>query len=160
MIGLSANSQEALSRALGAQYTLLNVICVVLLIRNPISVTNGLLPLSNIAFRVDVVRFLTCADDRTFRYQEETLLWWYVMWKIGGERVLRTCGGMQLMGACLETDGRETALSPSAAHINFIVPSHGLLRKLQPIGAEFPSTRPSGIFQDVLSAITCSMMAR
>ena len=96
MIGLSANSQEALSRALGAQYTLLNVICVVLLIRNPISVTNGLLPLSNIAFRVcvDVVRFLTCADARTFRYQEETLLWWYVMWKICGKRVLRTCGGM------------------------------------------------------------------
>ena len=57
------------------------------------------------------------------------------------------------MGACLETDGRETSLSPSAAHINFIVPSHGLLRKLQPIGAEFPSTRPSGIFQDVLSAL-------
>ena len=27
------------------------------------------------------------------------------------------------MDACLETDGRETALSPSAAHINFIVPS-------------------------------------
>ena len=112
MIGLSANSQEALSRALGTQYTLLNVICVVLLIRNPISVTNGLLPLSNIAFRVcvDVVRFLTCADARTFRYQEETLLWWYVMWKIGGEGVLRTCEGMKLMGACLETDGRETTL--------------------------------------------------
>ena len=66
MIGLSANSQEALSRALGTQYTLLNVIRVVLLIRNPISVTNGLLPLSNIAIRVcvDVVRFLTCADAR------------------------------------------------------------------------------------------------
>ena len=80
---------------------------------------------SNIAFRVcvDVVRFLTCADARTFRYQEETLLWWYVMWKFGGERVLRTCGGMKLMGACLETDGRETAISPSAAHINFIVSS-------------------------------------
>ena len=30
MIGLSANSQEALSRARGAQYTLLNVIRVVL----------------------------------------------------------------------------------------------------------------------------------
>ena len=107
-----------------------------------------------------------------FRYQEETLLWWYVMWKkIGGEGVLRTCGGMKLMGACLETDGRETALSPSAAHINFIVPSHGLLRKLQPIiGAEFPSTRPSPSFRMCcqlfsrmpiqVSAITCSMMAR
>ena len=33
------------------------------------------------------------------------------------------------------------------------MPSHGQLRKLQPIGAEFPSTRPSGIFQDVLSAL-------
>ena len=75
------------------------------------------------------------------------------MWKFGGERVLRTCGGMKLIRACLETDGRETTLSPSAAHINFIVPSHGLLRKLQPIGSEFPSTRPSGIFQDVLSAL-------
>ena len=39
------------------------------------------------------------------------------------------------------------------AHINFIVPRHGLLRKLQPIGAELPSTRPSGIIQDVLSAL-------
>ena len=35
MIGLSANCQEALSRALGAYYTLLNIIGVVLLIKTP-----------------------------------------------------------------------------------------------------------------------------
>ena len=35
MIGLSANSQEALSRALGAHETLLNIIGVVLLIKTP-----------------------------------------------------------------------------------------------------------------------------
>ena len=36
------------------------------------ALVNGLLTLSNISFRVcvDVVRFLTCTDARTFRYQE------------------------------------------------------------------------------------------
>ena len=36
------------------------------------ALVNGLLTLSNIYFRVcvDVVRFLTCTDARTFRYQE------------------------------------------------------------------------------------------
>ena len=36
------------------------------------ALVNGLLPLSKISFRVyvDVVRFLTCTDARTFRYQE------------------------------------------------------------------------------------------
>ena len=73
------------------------------------------------------------------------------MGKIAGERVLRTCGGLKFIGPISHSNS--TVLSPSAAHVNFVVPSQSILRNVQPLDMDFPSRREPGIFTDVLSSM-------
>ena len=61
-------------------------------------ITSGILPLDNICFRLflHLINFLSTQAARSFRYQEQTLTWWYVLLKQHGEHILRTCGGLKL----------------------------------------------------------------
>ena len=95
-------------------------------------ILSEVLPLDNVCFRlfVDLINFLSERDARQFRYQKETLVWWFVLFKQHGEQLLRMCGGMKFFGSC--TDEDSTAMKPTSAQINFIVPTPSILRKLKP----------------------------
>ena len=110
------------------------------------AMTSGALPLDNICFRlfVDLINFLSSRDARCFRYQQETLTWWYVLLKQHGEQILRTCGGLKFLGRTLE---------PSSAQVNFIVPTASVLRKLKPTKLDVSQPRKPGVFHDVLEVI-------
>ena len=49
---------------------------------------------NNVCFRlfVDLINFLSERDARQFRYQNETLVWWFVLFKQHGEQLLRAVG--------------------------------------------------------------------
>ena len=82
--------------------------------------TTGILPLDNICFRLflDWINLFSTQDARSFRYQEQTLTWWYVLLKQHGEQILRTCGGLKFLGSQIDSD--DHALNPSSAQVNFI----------------------------------------
>ena len=78
-----------------------------------------------------------------YRYQEQTPLWWFVLWEQFGKSILRTCGGLKFMGAVEDSSTLKSYLSK----INFIVPRHSILK---PLYLEFPRNRPAGMFTDVI----------
>ena len=113
-------------------------------------ITTGILPLDNICFRlfIDLINFFSTQDARSFRYQEQTLTWWYVLLKQHGEQILRTCGGLKFLGSQIDSD--DHALNPSSAQVNFIVPTASALRKLKPTKLDVSHPRKPGVFHDVL----------
>ena len=111
------------------------------------------LTFGNICFRlfVDMVNFLSVDDARTFRYQSQTLVWWYVLLKQHGELILRTCGGLKFLG--IMGDESNTQMKPTSAKINFVVPSPSILRSLRPTELDVSSQKSPGVFHDVLNII-------
>ena len=114
------------------------------------AIVSEVLPLDNVCFRlfVDVLHFLSERDSRQFRYQKETLVWWFVLLKQHGEQLLCTYGGMKFLGSC--TDEDSTVMKLTSAQINFIVPTPSILWKLKPTTLDVCKPRMPGIFQDVL----------
>ena len=80
--------------------------------------------------------------------RRQTLTWWYVLLKQHGEQILRTCGGLKLLGSQIDSD--DHAINPSSAQVNFIVPTASALRKLKPTKLDVSHPRKPGVFHDVL----------